>query len=293
MKILVAGSNGFLGRILCDVLNNNHQIVTLSRQNANINVDLSKSITTLPYCDILVHCFGTAHFVPKNSSEEKSFFDVNVIGTENLLKSIQHSTKPSSIVYISSVSVYGLNSGLNINESCFATPNTPYGESKLKAEKILLNWAKRNNVNLTILRLPLVIGPNSKGNLHSLIQAIKNGYYFRFSKNEILKSVVLAEDVANLIPLLIMKNGIYNLSDGKGIKTSCIENYIANYYNKKINYLPYGLVKIIANIGDVFSFIPLNSSKLNKLNSSLTFSSAKAQNDLNWIPKDIFETKWL
>lgn len=293
MKILVAGSNGFLGRIICDVLHEKHEIVTLSRKNADINVDMSISTTALPHCDILVHCFGSAHFAPKKRLDEKIFFDVNVRGTENLLKSIEQSVKPKAIIFISSVSVYGLNSGLNVDETYTTSPNTPYGVSKLAAEEILSIWAYRNNVNLTILRLPLVIGLNPKGNLNLLIRAIMNGYYFRFSKKEVLKSVVLAEDVANLIPMLIEKKGIYNLTDGNGIKTSAIENHISQKFNKNVYFLPFWFVQFIAFIGDIFPIIPLNSDKLKKLNCSLTFSSTKARKDINWNPNDIFNSQWL
>ena len=78
---------------------------------------------------------------------------------------------------------------------------TPYADSKIQAEELLREWGKLNNVNMLILRLPLLVGENPPGNLGSMIRAIKKGYYFRIGDGSARRSMVLAEDIAEVVRL--------------------------------------------------------------------------------------------
>ena len=180
MKILLTGSNGFLGKVLYSELKS-HNIKTLSRNNSLYNFDLT---TSIPYFDIsfdtVIHSAGKAHLVPKNEFDKKSINLINVLGTQNLLNGLSNFL-PKQFVYISSVSVYGLIDGENINETYPLLAKDPYGKSKIEAEVIIKKWCDENNVICTILRLPLIVGVNPPGNLGSMIRGIKKGYYFNIA----------------------------------------------------------------------------------------------------------------
>lgn len=285
MKVLLTGASGFLGQYLLPHLPKD--TITLGRGEGNqIRVDLSEDIPKLQDFDFLIHNAGLAHRVPKSQEEEDLFFKVNVQGVKNLLLGIDAlKSKPQSIVLISTVAVYGRDQGLLITEEEPPNPTTPYGKSKLEAERLLSDYAERNQIRLTILRLPLVAGTrNVPGNLGAMINAIRRGLYFRIQGINSRKSMVLAEDVGRLIPTLYEKSGLFNLTDGVHPSMKELENYIGGFYRRKIYSLPFFWVKLAGKIGDMLPAFPINSYRLEKLTFSLTFDDQKARKALSWNP---------
>lgn len=286
MKVLITGANGFLGKCIYDYNKDSHVISTLSRSiKSTISNDLSSEIPSIENkFDLVVHSAGKAHIIPKTQEEEEAFFRVNYEGTINLCKGLEGNL-PNTFVFISTIAVYGRDVGKDILESDPLDGYTPYGKSKIKAEKFLTTWCDKNNVNLVILRLPLIAGANPKGNLESMINGIKKGYYFNISGNTSKKSIILSSDVAKLIPTLLGCNGIYNLSGDKDYTFEEVSIIISTQLsNKKVRKLPYFLVFILSKMGDVFSFMPIDSLKLSKMMSDLTVSSEKAKLNIGWNP---------
>ncbi len=61
-----------------------------------------------------------------------------------------------------------------MDETQNPSPTTPYGESKLVAEKLVVEYGSKYGFKTTILRLPLVYGPGNKGNVYKMVVAIDN-----------------------------------------------------------------------------------------------------------------------
>ena len=284
-KILLTGSSGFLGSYILDFLENkNYEVVKVGRsRKSDINIDLSLNELPKIEVDYLIHVAGKAHVIPKTVEEKEIFFKVNYIGTNNLLKGI-NPLKLQSIIFISSVAVYGKEVGELINEKSPLLGNTPYALSKIQAEQSIIDFGTTNNIKTVVLRLPLVTGKKPLGNLRAIIKAIKKGYYFRIGKGQAKKSIISASDIANVIPELFDLNGVYNLTDTTHPMISEIDSIIANKFNKKIKSIPIYLIKVIAKIGDIFYFFPFNSSKFEKLTKNLTFSNKKLFNDIKYRP---------
>lgn len=291
LKLLLTGSSGFLGTIISKYFGS-ESIISLGRSNTDIVCDLSKEIPNLPETNLVIHSAGKAHSVPKTESEKLSFFNVNVKGTENLLKGLELSSSlPKSFIFISSVAVYGVESGVNISESHPLGATDPYGLSKIQAEKIVKDWCAKNNVICSILRLPLLVGANPPGNLGAMIKGIRKGYYFNIAGGTARKSMVMAEDVANIISKLVEVGGTYNLTDGYHPNFNELSKQIANQLGKK--YVPNmskAVAKSLAKIGDFVPKFPLNSSKLHKITSDLTFDDSKARVNLGWSPRSVLNT---
>ncbi|MBC8986170.1 NAD-dependent epimerase/dehydratase family protein [Pedobacter sp. N36a] len=293
MKILITGASGFLGSIIFHQLQR-FELISLGRSiNSDIQCDLSSDVPKLPRVDILVHAAGKAHFVPRNSSDEFDFYNVNVRGTLNLLKGLELSNAiPKSFVFISSVAVYGLVEGINISENMPLQAIDPYGKSKIEVEKLILNWCTVNNVMCSILRLPLLAGPNPPGNLGAMIKGIKKGYYFNVGNGNANKSVVMAQDVADIIPKVSSVGGIYNLTDGLDITFKELSESLSIQLGKgsRVFNIPVWLAKIIAYSGDLIGEkAPLNSQKLKKIMSNLTFDATKAKDQIGWNPNSVLE----
>jgi nucleoside-diphosphate-sugar epimerase len=284
MNILVTGSSGFLGREIFSKLIINHSVFDLNRNTGKYRIDLANSI---PVFDeeyyLVVHNAGIAHFVPKTKEEIDSFFNVNVQGTLNLLKALETGI-PKLFVFISSISVYGKDFGLGIDENASLGALDPYGVSKIEAEKIVLDWCKQHNVLCTILRLPLIVGPNPPGNLGAMVKGIKKCYYFNIAGGRAKKSMVLAEDVADFVLHISAVGGVYNLTDGVHPSFKELSFAIAK---KKVFNLPFFLAQIFGVLGDFLGEnAPVNSLKVKKITSDLTFDDTKARN-VGWNPQSV------
>lgn len=292
-KLLMTGAAGFLGRNIIPDLKKRYSVKTIGRSaNNDVRCDLSESI---PYFtesyDVVLHAAGKAHIVPRTEEEKQAFYKVNLEGTKNLCAGLERMGVPKSLVFISTVAVYGLDTGEDISEETELKGNTPYALSKIQAEQYLTGWCSVNGVKLSILRLPLVAGVNPPGNLGSMIKGIKTGRYFSVGKANARKSVVMAVDVARLLPVLEDKAGIYNLSDGYDPSFGELEMLIAQQQGRRRPLaIPYWMAKLMAKCGDMMGRrAPINSYKLGKIINPLTFSSKKAQTELNWIPLRVLD----
>lgn len=289
--ILVTGASGFLGRVLEGHFEKRN-VISLGRKSLDLLCNLSIEVPNLPAVNFVIHAAGKAHSIPKTETEKHEFFNVNVRGTQNLLKGLEQAPAlPKSFIFISSVSVYGAESGTDINESHPLNATDPYGQSKIQAEKIVEDWCTKNNVICGILRLPLLVGANPPGNLGAMIKGIKKGYYFNIAGGKARKSMVMADDVAAIIPKLTEVGGIYNLTDGIHPSFNELSKYISNQLNKNlILNMPVGFAKALAKIGDLVPMFPLNSKKLSKITSDLTFNDDKARSMLDWSPRSVLNS---
>ena len=293
--ILLTGSTGFLGKtILAELQRRKLDVITLGRSDENkIKCDLSTQVPVIPSVELVIHAAGKAHTVPSSSIESKEFFDINVQGTKNLLEALENHPTLKQFIFISSVAVYGLTEGNNISEETSLLAEDPYGKSKIDTERLIIKWCLEHNVSYYIFRLPLIAGSHPPGNLRDMIHAIKNSRYVSIGKASAKKSMVLAEDVARFVSTLQGPQGVYHLTDGYHPSFRELEIKIAwNYGKKKPPSFPLAIVKIISLAGDVIGKkFPLNSGKLKKIISTLTFNDDKARSLLHWNSREVL-TDW-
>ena len=289
--LLLTGSNGFLGKNTLSLLKEGGNVISmLDIMNADIEVNLSKEIPRLNQkYDIVLHAAGKAHSIPKTEAEKQMFFDVNYQGTVNLCKALEQSGLPKSFIFISTVAVYGCESGENITEDHLLEGITPYALSKIQAEQYLTEWCGKNQVTLSILRPSLIAGPNPPGNLGSMIDGIKSGLYFNIAGGKAKKSVLMVHDIANLVPLLAEKGGVYNVCDDEHPSFGQIADTISKQLGKRKPFsIPYSVAKAMAVCGDMLgNKAPINSVKLAKITQPLTFSNKKAKENLEWQPINV------
>lgn len=294
MNILLTGASGFLGKYIFKQLCERGNVHTLSRcVHATINVDLTTEQPELLNYDLVVHCAGKAHSVPKTEGQNRAFFEVNFNGTTNLLKGLEATPKlPKSFVFISTVAVYGCDTGLMINEDSALNAQDPYGKSKIEAEKLVEEWCAKHQVICSILRLPLLAGTNPPGNLGAMINGLRKGYYFNIAGGKAKKSMVMADDVAKIIPIAAQVGGIYNLTDGIHPSFRELSIVISQQLGKNNPIsIPFVMARLMAKIGDLLgNRSPINSNKLAKITHDLTFDDSKARKMLSWNPKPVLES---
>jgi nucleoside-diphosphate-sugar epimerase len=292
MNVLLTGDNGFLGKIIIKTLEKECQVYGLSRSSLDYRVCLDKEVPNFHHSfGMVIHAAGKAHSLPKKDDEKKQFHEVNVIGTENLLKGLEKIFLPKLFVFISSVSVYGQEFGKGIKEENELEAIDPYGLSKIDAEILVVAWCKKHNVVCTILRLPLLVGHNPLGNLGAMIKAIDKGYYFNIAGGNARKSMVLAEDVASFIPRVAIVGGTYNLTDGYHPSFYELSAAIAKFLERKKPFnLPLSVAKLMGHVGDKLGdTAPINFRKLKKITSDLTFDDTKAREVVGWKPRRVLD----
>ncbi len=214
-KLLFTGGTGFLGANAKPVLDRQYEVTTIGiTERDELKANLAKEVPELP-CryDVVLHAAGKAHVYPKTEAERQEFFDINYQGTVNLCKALEKTGVPTTFVFISTSNVYGDSCGDNVTEDAPLKGESPYGQSKIMAEKYLQNWSEENGVKLGILRPALMAGRNAPGNLGAMVRGIKTGRYLSINHGQARKSLLMATDVAHLVPLIENSGGgVYSMS---------------------------------------------------------------------------------
>lgn len=295
-NILLTGETGFLGSLLKTSLGSFPSVFVnnLRKRDGGQRIDIRQKfvISRDINVDAVVHAAGKAHSVPKSDAEKQEFYKVNFEGTKNLCNALERLDKlPKSFIFISTVAVYGMGEGQQITEDRPLKGETPYAKSKILAEEWLQEWATKHSVILGILRLPLLVGPSPPGNLDAMIKGIRKGKYLSIGKANARKSMVWAEDIATIIPVLAEKGGIYNLTDGYHPSFGELEEVIAQgLVRRRPPDVPYWFARLLGLAGDILGRrFPINSDKLKKMTSTLTFDDGKARKELGWNPSKVLE----
>lgn len=292
-KLLFTGASGFLGYNIRPILEKNYDVHTIGlTDDDDIKINIATEVPPVnTHYDVVLHAAGKAHTVPKNEDEKQVFYDVNLQGTVNLCKALENAGIPKALVFISTVAVYGCEFGELITEEHPLEGTTPYAKSKIMAEQYLTEWCAKNDVVLGILRPSLLAGRKAPGNLGAMVEGIKKGFYLNIAGGKVRKSVLMADDIAYLLPLLEEKGGVYNVCDSYQPTFGEISASVAQQLGKRnpVN-IPYWLAWCMAKVGDLLGDrAPINSYKLEKMTKSLTFSNEKARRELGWEPMDVLE----
>jgi nucleoside-diphosphate-sugar epimerase len=141
-----------------------------------VTMDVRKPIeaATLPSRADLIVNLAAVHREPGHRPEE--YFETNLYGAENVCACASAIDCPR-MVFTSSISPYGPSEALK-DETSLPVPETPYGSSKLAAEKIHLAWQAANRGRrLLILRPGVIFGAGEGGNVTRLIRSVVRGYF--------------------------------------------------------------------------------------------------------------------
>ena len=292
-KLLFTGGTGFLGKNIMPRLKTQYEVTTCGiTPDDMIKANLAKELPSLNQrYDVVLHACGKAHVLPKTEAEKQAFFDINYGGTLNLCIALERVGAPKALIFISSVAVYGCEFGELITEDHPLDGATPYAKSKIMAERYLTKWCNEHNVILGILRPSLLAGKNAPGNLGAMVNGVKKGFYMNIAGGKVVKSILMAEDIANILPALVKKGGIYNVCDTRQPSFGELSASVARQLGKHMPIsIPYWIAWCMAKVGDIVGpKAPINSYKLEKMTKSLTFSNEKACKELDWSPMDVLE----
>lgn len=211
-KILVTGATGKLGEQVGRMLLKKYRIFAFYRDPSKIFLrkeikwvktdilDLSQeAMEAIRRCDMIVHLAG------QMGSFNRFCFKVNVEGTRNILKAIDKERK-TTFIFFSSIDAFGMTGKQVVDEEDMEEPDSLYGESKLRAERLIKLYATENkNFEFVILRLGNV---DMEGVLQRTVRIPVVQMVFR--QNEL--SVVRTSVVLRVLADVIGKKGYRNLT---------------------------------------------------------------------------------
>ncbi len=283
-NILITGVTGFVGLSLSNYLKNDYRIQGVSRRKKEGLISyksLDKAV--LDISKVFIHLAGKAHDV-KNTTREKEYFEVNTELTKKLFDKFLQS-ECETFIFMSSVKAIADEVETLLVENVTPNPITPYGKSKLEAEKYILSKEIPKDKRVYILRPCMIHGPNNKGNLNLLYNFVSKGTPYPFGKYENKRSFVSVENLCFAIKKIIEKkdipSGVYNIADDESLSTKELVKIIGAGVNKtvKILNIPRSFINVLARFGDILPF-PINSERVQKLTENYVVSKKKIKNAL-------------
>jgi len=293
--ILVTGSTGFVGcAVVARLLKDGHEVREITRNPENPTSHYCHYIpvvdettdwnSALDNIDVVIHCAAMTHQMNESKKVLREYVSVNTAGSTNLAESCirQHVRR---LVYVSTIKVCAETTRPN-QTICPDSPRLPsddYSRTKADAEVSLLQLADESQLELVIVRPPLVYGPGAKGNLESLVKLLGKNIPLPLGAINNRRSIVGLENLADFLALTthhpLAKGQIFNISDGQTVSTTQILRILGRAMNKRtfLIPIPQWLLKLAARITGT-------TSHMDRLMSNLEVDSTSCTELLDWIP---------
>lgn len=295
MNYIIFGGSGFIGTHLIHLLKNECAkpgdkiydldivmpgeegvvpgVVEKNEGVEYIRLDVRKPIEFdfEPTADDVIFNLAAVHRTPGHPDHE--YFETNIRGAENVT-AFAEKHNINKILFTSSIAPYGAAEELK-EETTLPTPNTPYGISKLVAEKIHQMWqVKDEKRELTIVRPGIVYGKGEHGNMTRLYKGMKGHYFMYTGRKDTIKASIYVKELVLFFKYRMMDNSfpgtdVFNCTfePAYNIEQICETMKKATGLKYKIPLIPGGLLMTAATIlgpigGKKFGIHPARVKKL-------------------------------
>ena len=260
--ILVTGSEGFIGSHLVELLiTKGFNVKALVLYNSFNNIGnlnfLDKKI--LSKCEIVLgdirdynlikniskNCDHILHLaaligIPYSYSAVESYIDVNIKGTQNLLRaSLENKVK--SFIHTSTSEVYGTAQYLPMDEKHPLVAQSPYSATKIAADNLVYSFNRSFNLKTLTVRPFNTFGPrqSSRAVIPTIILQALRGNIIKLGKLDTTRDFTYVTDTANAFYKAIQNthvaNGqVINLGIGKDFSVKKIVSLVSRYLGKKL-----------------------------------------------------------
>ena len=234
MRVLVTGENSYAGRQFEKrmlELNSDWEVEFISVRN---NEWKTKNFSDY---NAIYHVAGIVH--KKETADSKDlYYKVNRdLSYQLALKAKNEGVK--SFVFLSTMAVYGLIGKIGedtiISKETEAAPTSHYGKSKLEAEEILETFQSKE-FNVSILRIPMIYGPDCPGNYRSLSKLARKTPVFPKINNR--RSMIFVDHLSDIVTYIIEEklSGVLLVKNPEDVDTLKMVSKIAKKHNNKIYY---------------------------------------------------------
>lgn len=283
MKILITGVHGFVGSNLVTYLARENEIYGLdiiAPEKEGVRKTYSwedLDASNVPEVDAIIHLAGKAHDT-KNKTLSDVYFKVNRDLTIKVYDYFLAHDSIKKFVFFSTAKAAADKVGGVLTEDVVPSPVGPYGESKIAAEKYILEHLT-DGKDVYIFRPCMIHGPGNKGNLNLLYSVVKKGIPWPLGAFENRRTFTSIENICFAVYGVLIKDvpsGIYNMGDDEALSTNELIEIICKSLGKKAHIwkLSKGLMTGLAKVGG-WLHLPLNPERLRKLTESYVSSNAK------------------
>ena len=221
-NILITGGAGYIGSHISEILVKNKKkiyivdnlstgyrsLINKKAKFFKLNIKNNKEVKKIikeNKIDSVIHLAANL-IISEGEKYPKKYYRNNVVGTQNLLKACSSSTI-RNFIFSSTAAIYR-DGQFKVSENSIIKPKSVYGRTKVKCEKIIQSFCKKNNINYGILRYFNIAGSSPSGKI-GLIN--KSDHLFKNFSREIMKKR----------PVLKIYGNDYKTKDG-----SCIRDFI-------------------------------------------------------------------
>lgn len=261
MKILITGSNGFLGKnLIAKLENSQHKIIGISTKQKNLksknikfvrgNLSNKKIINKwIKDVDLIIHLAAFSD-VKNSFINPKKIFKSNIESTFNILEALTKLEKKPRLIFLSSSAVYGNDYKHSVNENEETSPRNPFAMSKIVGEKLCQGFSNSFDIPITVLRPFTIYGSDAPKHqvIPKIMSQIKQQEIIINNPDEI-RDFIFIDDVVSVILYLIKKQTrnfmIYNIGTGKGHKMLEIAKLLIEIHGNKKTKLKIGEKSII------------------------------------------------
>ena len=296
--MLITGASGFIGRVLCKVMQvrGDEVIAAVRKKSALLDCSYSQVevgeihettdwSSVLTEVDIVIHLAARVH-VMRDAADNPldEFRRVNTAGTEHLARSaVAWGVK--RMVYVSTIKVNGeeSTSGRIYTEQDIPAPIEPYAISKWEAEQTLQHIAQNTDLEIVIVRPTLAYGPGVKGNFARMMRVVAQGIPLPFASVRNQRDLIY---VGNLVDALATcathpaaTGQTYLLSDGEPVSTPELIGRLAQALGVTPHVFPFS-PRLFLLGGKLTG----RTEQVNRLLGSFQVDSGKIRTHLNWTP---------
>jgi nucleoside-diphosphate-sugar epimerase len=293
-SVLVTGASGFVGKRLCEYLEDKGFNVTravryadgASKNTCSVgsvgpDSNWNKAVTGI---DVVVHLAARVHIVKDDTPDPLADYRrVNVGGTKKLaLTAVRAGVK--RFIYVSTIKVNGeATFGHAFLSSDTPHPVDDYARSKLEAEDTLRRIAADTGLEIVIVRPPLVYGPGVRANFLRLFDWIDRGIPFPFRHVANSRSLVALDNLVDLLTLCVTHPAaagkVLLVSDDEDVSTTELIRRISGHMGKRVRLIAIP-VTILRATARVFG----KQAIIERLTGSLQVDICYTRELLNWRP---------
>lgn len=283
MRILITGVHGFVGSNLVVSLKDNNTIYGLDiiapEKEGVVKTYSWEDLDAgnVPEIDAIIHLAGKAHDT-KNKTLADVYFKVNRDLTIKMYDYFLAHDSIKKFVFFSTAKAAADKVDGILTEDVVPAPVGPYGESKIAAEKYILEHLT-DDKDVYIFRPCMIHGPGNKGNLNLLYNVVRKGIPWPLGAFDNKRTFTSIENICFAVNGVLTKDvptGIYNMGDDEALSTNELIEEICKSLGKKAHIwkLSKGFMNGVAKIGG-WLHLPLNPERLRKLTESYVSSNAK------------------